>query len=51
MLGAEDAGDSMPRHFDIRRGKIGQKDLCTRNFIGGFYGASAILLTARKTPV
>ena len=35
----------------IRRRKIGQIYLYRRNFIGGFYGASEIFLTPRKTTV
>jgi hypothetical protein len=35
----------------FRRGKIGQIYLYRRNFIGGFYGASEIFLTPRKTTV
>ena len=33
----------------LRRRKIGRRYLCRRNFQGGFYGASEIFLTARKT--
>ena len=35
----------------FRRGKIGQIYLYRTTFIGGFYGASEIFLTARKTTV
>jgi dynein heavy chain len=35
----------------IRRGKIGEICLCRINFIGGFYRASEIFLTPRKTTV
>ena len=36
---------------DFRRRKIGQIYLYRRNFTGGFYGASEIFLTPRKTTV